>query len=722
MILTGSIVASMTFATLASFASLIFGNTAPEYLTTGLANYILSGAIFSILASIFASKKGIVAGIMDVPTAICAAMATSIAISLKGNSQDVIFSNIFTSVAITTFISGLFMMLVGQFKLGNMVRFIPYPVIAGFLAASGWLLIKGGISVAGGGTLELLNLSQYFSEMSVDKLSIGLIFSILLTIISRKMPNKILAIPILIILCISVFYIASNILGYSHSILEQEGWLLGAIPDQPLWSALTLPKLNLLNYEVLLTSLGTVFTVMVISTIQMLLNENGLEFATNTEIDVNKNLKRFGFLNLLTLPFASPTSFVWLSSTTLAHKMKTLKPMFGVIHGIMLLIFFFLGSSILSYFPKFVAGGMLIFLGIMMTQDWLINTRFSMHKTEYSVIFFIVLAVEFFDFLTGVTVGLVASIIIFVIRYGSSNVIKSKVDGAHFRSSKGRSIPDQRLLDFLAYKTCIIELQGYIFFGSANTLYETVKDIIKKTNISQLMIDFKLVNGIDSSALVSLAKIAAYTEKSNIRLTFYIKNDFKLSFKMGSITKKNYPNISLYYNHDKAIESLEEFIINYGRSKIQSSEVEEKEFFDNVYNELMGSLELQVEFEQTLKEIKPHLKSLTPKKGNYLYKQGDLNTNLYFINGGSIYLAKGVEQNSTRYETLGRWSTTGELGAMLNLVEPYNAIVEREGEVFSLSRDSMNNIEKNDPLLYSKIKSLIFKLMGHKLIKASNRV
>ena len=369
MILISGVVAAMSLATIASFASLIFGTTAPNYLVTGIANFMISGVIASIIISVVASRKGVLGGVMDVPTAITAVIASTLASTLIGKGQEAIFANIFAAIVISTGLTGIFMMVLGQFKLGNLVRFIPYPVIAGFLAASGWLLLKGGMNVSGGGNLEIISLGEYINVVEPVKLLLGIGFGVLLLFITVQFSKQITALPLSILISAAIFFMVGHHLGYDSVKLQETGWLLGPIPDEPLWKALVIPDLKFLDFNALTGVLGAIFSIVIISVIQMLLNENGIEFSTHSEIDVNHNLKRFGFVNLLTIPFATPVSFAWLGSTTLAYKMNVLHSLFGVFHGIWLIFFFFIGSTVLSYFPKFIAGGMLVFLGISMILE-----------------------------------------------------------------------------------------------------------------------------------------------------------------------------------------------------------------------------------------------------------------------------------------------------------------------------------------------------------------
>ena len=138
-----------------SFATLIFAGPCPEYFASGVAFFLLAGCIGSILIALFSSYEGTIGCIQDVPSAISGLMAVSLAGMLAGSSQGTIFANIFAVIFISTLLTGIAFVLLGYFKLGNLVRFIPYPVMGGFLAGTGWILFKAGLEVSTGMSFHL---------------------------------------------------------------------------------------------------------------------------------------------------------------------------------------------------------------------------------------------------------------------------------------------------------------------------------------------------------------------------------------------------------------------------------------------------------------------------------------------------------------------------------------------------------------------------------------
>jgi SulP family sulfate permease len=84
----------------------------------------------------------------DSPAAILTLMATAIAGSMSASkTPENLFFTVVAAIVITSLLTGVCSLALGIFKLGGLIRFIPYPVVGGFLAGTGWLLVKGAIEV-----------------------------------------------------------------------------------------------------------------------------------------------------------------------------------------------------------------------------------------------------------------------------------------------------------------------------------------------------------------------------------------------------------------------------------------------------------------------------------------------------------------------------------------------------------------------------------------------
>ena len=143
-----------------AFALMIFSGDLASQLTIGITVFFLGGCIHALVSALGSSHIGMLSSVQDSPTVILAVIITAM---LAGMPQASVETKLYTALAaiiLTSLLTGLICLLLGRFKLGNLVSYIPYPVIGGFLAGTGWLLVKGSFGVMTDFSLTLPNLPR----------------------------------------------------------------------------------------------------------------------------------------------------------------------------------------------------------------------------------------------------------------------------------------------------------------------------------------------------------------------------------------------------------------------------------------------------------------------------------------------------------------------------------------------------------------------------------
>ena len=710
-----------------SYVSLIFSPSCPEYFAAAVALFLLGGCIVSICLASFSSYAGTISMIQDVPVAIAALIAASLATILTNDNPQLLFANIFAAIALSTILTGISLVLLGYFKLGNLVRFIPYPVMGGFLAATGWLLFKGGMQVSTDVTFDILHLGAFLSQVNIAQLLCGVVFGVGLLLLNRFFPASMFVMPGTIIGSIIIFLIASKLMGYSTAELQNSGWLLGSLPDQALWKSMEFPDISLIDWGAVLTHAGGISTIIVLSVISLLLNSTGIELIAGRDLDMNRDLKATGFTNIGISFLGAPASYIFISQTALATRIGAKERTVGILHGLFLLGVFFAGGSFLTFFPKFIAGGLPLYLGLSMLWEWLVDLRKSMPKVDYAIVFLIVLIVEFVGFLQGIGIGIVVSVVIFVFRYSSINIIKNVLDVAKLRSNKDRPITDQRLLDYNKESSVILQLHGFIFFGTANSLYEQVKLMAaeKKDNLKYLLMDMGLVQGIDSSAVKSFEKLLQHLEKNNISLALVnLPSSARQLFEVNGLGEESRAGLHFFEGMNETLEWCEDNLLEAEKENMQKLQEDDaytgNEFLQAVYGDMMAALDVQILFETVLERTSSYTEKIEVIEDEVLYKQGDANSDLYFISRGQVALLESAgEGQQRRVRTLGPWSITGELGAFLGYHSSHDAVVTKKGVIYKLPASALKKLEKDDKALTADLHKLIIQVLGGQLSKSS---
>ena len=140
----------MTVVMSVSFAALIFVDPISSFASEGASVMLMTAVIMGIFMAIFSSYAGTIAIPQDRVAPIVALMATMIVHDMHGAAPETVGLTVLAAIAISTILVGLVLFFLGAYKLGNIVRYTPYPVIGGFLAGSGWLLVMGSLRVVSG--------------------------------------------------------------------------------------------------------------------------------------------------------------------------------------------------------------------------------------------------------------------------------------------------------------------------------------------------------------------------------------------------------------------------------------------------------------------------------------------------------------------------------------------------------------------------------------------
>ena len=137
-----------------SFAALVYSGYLAQFLPDGIGLFLVAAAISLAILAWRSGSRGVVGGVQAAVVAVLAVVATTTAQHTFGSSNRA-FVTVVAATMVVTILTGITFLVIGTFKRGNLIRFVPYPVVGGFLAGAGWLLLKGGIYVASGEEVHL---------------------------------------------------------------------------------------------------------------------------------------------------------------------------------------------------------------------------------------------------------------------------------------------------------------------------------------------------------------------------------------------------------------------------------------------------------------------------------------------------------------------------------------------------------------------------------------
>jgi SulP family sulfate permease len=701
-----------------SLAALIFTGDLSRNLPAGIGIALTSAAIIGVVSTLGSSFRPVIAAPQENTAVILALMAASISGYIKRADPTADpFPTIVAAIALTAIVTGGFFLALGLLRLGKIVRFIPYPVVGGFLAGTGWLLVQGSFSVM---TDVPLGISAMPRLIQPDILLLwvpGLAFGTILTLVLRRYHHYLL-LPAMLVGSIALFYAILLASGMPIATAGKRGLLLGSIPSGGLWPPISLGAVASVNWPVLVREAGNVAAITILAAISILLNASGLELATEKEIDLDRELRTTGVANLATGLLGGMVGYLSLSESTLNHRAGANSRLAGLTSALLCIVALVVGAHTLSYFPKPVLGGLLLFLGLAFLVESVFDAWFRLPRIEYGLVILILFVVASVGFLEGVAVGIVVSSILFAVNYSRINVIKHAISGVDLRSNVDRRAIDERILEKKGGHIHILQLQGYIFFGTAyNLLKEVVQRMLTKTPlpVRYVVLDFRHVDGLDSSAVVTFTRMKKLAESQLVTLVLTeLPPSIRKQLERGRvIDEESRPNKACrsFTDLDHGLEWCE------GQLLITNTMIRPKP------TNLARELEAVFQERDSIPKLMTYLERVEAPDGYELFRQGEASDDLFLIESGEATAWLEIEGRARRrLRTMGPGTVVGESGMYLKARRSATVMTNGPTILYRLSNKALALMTKEAPDVAAAFHQFVARLLAERMVHATKAV
>ncbi len=708
-IASGLVIGLLEVIVAISFSALIYSGDISSFIGIGIGFALIGAIITGVVVTLVSSLPGTISGIQDAPAAILALMAAAIIASMPRDATSLdTFITVAVAIAVTTFICGIFLLGLGYFNLGELVRFLPYPVVGGFLAGTGWLLVVGSISLMTDITPSLVEISTLFQVEILIRWLPGLIFALVLMVILNRYNHFLLLLG-LVFGGFVTFYLVMWLAGFSILEASANGWLLGPFPEGNFFQSIPLSALADVDWTLISAQIGNMVTILIISAFALLLNISSLELVAKEDMDVNRELRAAGVSNVFTGFFAGLVGFQQLSFSAMNQKIGAQTRLTGLLAVAVCIAALVAGTAFIAILPKVVFASLLLYFGMTFLYEFAYETWFELPKADYFIILLILVVIATAGFLEGVVVGILAAVILFAVNYSKVDVIKHSLTGATYKSTIARPKMHARLLQRYGKRILILELQGYIFFGTANNLLEQIRAHINQyanTRLCFLLLDFSHVTGIDSSVAVTFRKMDQLLQQSNASIVLT-----GLSVKILTFLQKSgffdidEDSFHISTDLDHGVEWCEYKLL-------QSTGVLERDTEKSFHDQLkilIGDSEL-------IHRIINYLERQELAAGEYIINQGDSPGDLYFLEDGIVTVQLEIPgEVPRRLNTLSSENLVGELGFYLGSKRNASVVTETQTTIYKLTAESLKKMETEEPEAAALFHKFIAHVMAEKL-------
>ncbi|MGA2055278.1 MAG: SulP family inorganic anion transporter [Bradyrhizobium sp.] len=709
-ILGGSAASVLTVTFGLSYALLIFAGPLAPYLSYGVAATFISSAILAGVVAAGSSLPFAVSGPESSTAAMTGILASSLVERiLAADPSAPLLAPVLITLALATMLTGIVLCCFGMTRMGRAIRYVPYPVVGGFLGATGCLILLGAVRVITGQRLQFATLGQFEDLLTLSKLAAACVMAVILYMTWHRSRSS-FGLPAILIGGVIATHVVFWLAGISLAEAQAAGWTFQPPPSVTFMSPWSIDGLHNYPWHLLPDLSGNFIAVIFVTASSTLFNTTGIEVATHREANLERELNVTGLANMLTGAFGGYPGCVSISRSVLSFNSGGTGPLSGLTVAAISLLMLVFAPSILGYMPKFVLGGLLIYLGVDALHKWIVQSRRRLSVTEYVSLLAIIVIIVEWGFIAGILIGVVIGCATFALSASRIDSIKFSFDGSEYRSSLDRSREQLAVLAAHGGSVQGLNLQSYLFFGSANRLYQHVKALLARhPECRFLVFDFKLVTGIDSSAAYSFAQIKRTANDRGIRLV--LVNLQAATEKTLRSSEFVSGEVSIMPELDHALEWCENEIVAQHEGR-DDEEASLRDWFVRI----LGS-------EEDAMELIHRCERLEVDAGEIIVNAGDAANSMHFILDGRVgVMIPAGDGGLTRVRSLGRYTTVGEMGLVARA--PRNATIQAEvaSVLYVLSVNQFEAIKTENPALSQKLLTFFVMVMAERLTFANRLI
>lgn len=700
--------------TLAMAAFLFAGSLSAGYELAGIL-FLLGSVVIRLAVGFFSRLPHAVGGPQEIGMAVIASILAGLPAAMNAEAS------IATAIAVcgaTSVMTGVIFLLVGEFKLAHLARLLPYPVLAGFLAGSGWILFSGGFimvlgpppDVLGGDLQQIVAWAPDWKELAV------ILPALLLALVTHFAVSK-WAQATLAVMIAAIILFYAVLAGFSISIDAAREW--GWLPV--LTSAETSVDLGMhmfssIDWSFVVSAFPLMFAAAGLSTIGMLLTTSGLSLSSRTDVNINLELRSQGIANVVVGLFGGLAGYVTVGNTVLAARFGVSRLAAAVPGAVVLLLGVVFAGPIVLYLPNFLIVGIIIYAGFDLLLEWVYVSRRRLPLVEWCIILLILVVVMFAGILDGILVGIGLSVAMFVYNYAKLPVIRANATLRDMRSNVERPAESNRLLDQHGQDAVVFVLQGYLFFATAKIILDEVRDLAEGKSHRKpryVVLDFANVSGCDTAAVAAFSSILNLASSYGFALMFSglsapVKRLFERSQSIfiGGELVREFPDL------DHAIEYCEEQVIAVNGDRSEAAAKDAMSYLRSVIGD-------HADLETILRRF--DVSALA--KGEYLIRRGEAADDIFVILSGRVRVQIPLPDGRTmRLRTMTPGAVVGDIAFYTQQRRTADVILEEDSTVMRISSSGLRALELENGAIAAQIHRVFATNLAEKLTLANRAI
>jgi SulP family sulfate permease len=702
-----------------AFGVTIYASIGPAYAGLGALAGILGAAALGLVAPTLGGTNRLITA----PCAPAAAVLSAFAIELVQQDVDPVF--IVLRLTALGLVAGLIQLFLGLMRIGSLIKYIPFPVVSGYLTGVGLIIIGSQIpkllGIFGNQSLwrTLISPEMWQWQSAV----IGVVTATVMLgapLVTRAVPAAILG----LLAGVLTYFGLAHFVDQSMLILEGNKLIIGPLGGSAagMLEAVTgrwrdIGELKLGQIGALM---GTALTLAVLLSIDTLKTAVVLDALTRSRHDSNRELVAQGLGNVASACAGGMPGAGQMGATLVNLASGGQTRVSGVIEGVLALIAFLVLGAFIAWIPVAALAGILIVVGIRMIDLkslHLLESSWTM--LDFAVIMAVVAVALVYSLIAASAVGIALAMFLFIREQLTSTIIRNKLDGSQRFSKRVRLGPEMDLLVQRGSQTAIVELQGSLFFGTKDQLYSALEPELGKR--SYIVLDMRRVQSVDVTAVHllsqirdSLAERGAFLVFSGLTHTLPNGRNLAELFERMELTTTS-DQVKVFTEVDDGLEWIEDQIL--GEQLEQAAELPPLEVYEmQIFRDCK---------EDALVALVECLERRSVTRNEKVFSVGDAADRLYLIRKGAVRITTPVPGTAISHHrlTYGR----GDFVAGLSFIRraasfSADATAMEDTELYVLSRASFEKLCEEHRRLAFNLMEAIAQVLAMRLSYADKEL
>lgn len=663
-----------------AFGVTIYAPLGSEYIAYGALAGILGATFMGLIAPVFGGTNRLITA----PCAPAAAVLSAFVIDYMGKGGSAVMA--ITMVALLGLITGFLQVGFGVIRLGQLIKYMPYTVVSGYLSGVGLYIIASQTpkflgTPKGTHFWEAIQNPDFWQFQGV---TVGVITALVMTFATKF--TKVIPAAILALVCGVISYFVLSIFDVTLLRLQNNALIIGSLggSDSGFFDAIAqkvegIKNIQLSDLAFLITPALTLAALLSIDTLKTCVV---LDAITKTRHDSNKELIGQGLGNIGCAIGGGIPGAGTMGATLVNISSGATTRLSGFLEGVLSLLAFLVLAPLISWVPISALAAILIVIGFKMID----THSFSFLRSRSTILDFVVIVSVVttalsISLIAASGVGVALAILLFIRENIASSIVARRSLGSESFSKQIRVQEEMNILETKGNEAVIYELQGSLFFGTANQLFSVLaKDIKTKKFIT---LDMKKVQGIDITAMHILEQVrdmisekGGYLLFSRIPVRIPSGMNMQNYFEEIGIAKSS-EHVKIFADIDEAIEWVENRII--ADESLSKKEQNALALYD---------FELfKAKKEETIITLEERMQKLLFKAGEKIFSAGDTGDELFLIRKGSVRIVLPIGENQQYHiSTFGQGAFFGEMAFLDGATRSADAVCESDAELFVLSR------------------------------------